>query len=535
MTTRLTPELKERYRRLWPQRTVCDLLDAQADRRGAHPALSDAEQQFTFQQLRDRVDQVARGLLGLGIAAGDRVAIHLPNCAEYIIAVLAIARIGAISVLLHLPYRESELDYALPLTAPQAAIIPGAYRGHDYPGMYARLQQRCPELRHLIVVGAEPPAGAVRFDRLRQDLATDLAPRRPDPDAVFCMCFTSGTTGNPKAAMHTHNTMLAAFNCRDLWGMEAGDTILVPSPLSHTAPLGVGLLMMMLYAGGHALIMERWDCSAAIGAIERHQVNYLIGPPAYLVDIANTPDLDPRRLRSIKSLLYAGAPCPIEVARSLRSQLACQISTVYGTTETGFLTCTRFDDDLETVCTTIGRPIPHLEFALRDPDGHPVPAGQVGELWVRGPNLFIGYYRRPEATAARFDEQGWLRTGDLMYSNPWGNFHYMGRADDLINRGGMKIDPREVEEVLLTHPAIREAAVVSMPDHRLGERPCAFVVARDQAAIDLAAVVAYLTDRGLAKYKLPDRLEQVDGLPYTFTGKLQRNVLRERLRAGSGP
>lgn len=539
--TFLTLERMEGFLRSgeWPLDTYWDLLDRRAAERPDAPAVIDqGGAATTWRELRARSQAFAAALLDLGYRPGDCLGVQLPNWSEFCAVVLGAARAGVRTAFIHPPYRAHEMEYILALTGALGVVVPGRYRGTDHVALARQVQAQAPRLRDVIAVRAED-GGAARLEDLiasHRGLAVDVA--EPVSTDLFVLMFTSGTTSRPKGVMHLHANLLTA--CRkyvEAFRLGPADRWLIVTPLTHLTAFGIPFLTGSLAAGSSVALLEAWDVARALQLVEQHRVTHLVGAPPMLIDIARSPDAQTRDLSSLRFLMYAGAPCPIEILRRLRSQLGCALAVFYGWTEGLAHTYTTPDDPLEVVSRTVGRTGPGWEWRVVADDGRDAAPGESGEFWGRGPNLSPGYYRQPQFMAERYHPDGWFMSGDIVVRNPGDTFTYVARKDDMINRGGQKFDPREVEELLYQHPKVAQAAVVAMPDDRLGQKSCAFVVTAPGQTLTLDEVQAFLAQRGLAKYKWPERLEPVDALPMTPTGKILRYALRGQAAGGddAGP
>lgn len=523
---------------LWPPETYWDLLVRQAGSRSSTAAVIDHEgQETTWADLRRQAEAFAAALTALGYRPGDCLDVQLPNWPEFCPVVLGAARVGVLPTLIHPPYRAHELEYILGLTEARGLVVPGRYRaGYRLRGAGApRPAARSPPARH----HRHPAHGgeALAWENLLTRHAGEPV-GAPEPVAtdLFVLMFTSGTTSRPKGVMHLRANLLTA--CRtyvDAVRLGGEDRWLIVTPFTHLTAFGIPFLTGALTAGGSVVLLKTWDTAAALDRIERHRITHLVGAPPMLIDLARRPDLGERNLSSLRFLMYAGAPCPVEFLRQLQSQLGCGLAVFYGWAESLAHTFTTPEDPLEVTSTTVGRVGAGWEWRVVDDAGCDVPPGGTGEFWGRGPNLSPGYYRQPEYLRERFHPDGWFMSGDIVLRNPDDTFTYVARKDDMINRGGQKVDPREVEELLYQHPRVAHVAVVAMPDPRLGQKACAFVVPASGATPTLEDLQAFLADKGLARYKWPERVELVEALPMTPTGKIMRYALRDRLSRGDPP
>jgi acyl-CoA synthetase (AMP-forming)/AMP-acid ligase II len=358
-----------------------------------------------------------------------------------------------------------------------------------------------------------------------------LRSRRPGADDLVRVAFTSGTTGDPKAVLHLHNTTNSAVRFANRGhGIMRDSVVLVFLP----AGMNWGLLNVLqaLEAGCTLIMQDVFDAVAAMRLIEREHVTYFCCAPAHLVAMLNSPELERFDLSSLRTVVTGGASCPIEVIRAFRAHLRGELLELYGMLETGFQSWTHPSDDVEAVCGTVGRPIPEVESKVLDDNDRECPPGAVGEIASRGPSITIGYYNNADANARSFTPDGWFRTGDLGTFDERGMLRIVGRKKEMIIRGGANIYPREIEEVLYQHPDVMDAAVIGIPDARLGERTCACVVPRPGRSLDFNAIVEFLRPK-IATYKLPEVVEVMTDLPRTPTGKIQKEPLRAAVIASA--
>jgi non-ribosomal peptide synthetase component E (peptide arylation enzyme) len=522
-------ELAAKYARegLWPQKTVFDIL---AERAAAHPdriAIKDRNGATSYGALKGRIERGAQFYRSIGIKRGDVVTIQLPNRMEFAVAFIALELLGAIANKVNPDFRARELDYMLKFSGSSAYVFPRGWKDFDYAGMARALQQTNPALQRLIVVG-----GAVEG---MHDFDGGVAAATPigaadrvhmDPNEVCRMCFTSGTTGDPKCALHSFNTTLYAVDLlnHDMQVTER-EVFLVFLPLGLN--WGYITLLQSIRAGATIVLMERFNPSAALALIQNERVTYIPTAPAGLVALLNAPGAESFDVSSLRVVITGGASAAVETIREYRKRMKGHLIELYGMLEAGFQTYTRFSDDPQKVNGTIGRPVRAMELRIVDAQGNDVPRGETGELMSRGPSIHLGYHNNPNANAQAFNSDGWFRTGDLgRVVDTDGNVQITGRSKEIINRGGKKFFPREVEEILYTHPRIMHAAMIGVPDVRLGERNCLCVVPKGDVAPTIEELVAFLRDQ-VADYKLPESVEQFGELPMTGSGKIQRHVLRD--------
>jgi non-ribosomal peptide synthetase component E (peptide arylation enzyme) len=531
--TRLSDELVARYQRSghWGSGTFYAIL---ARRAGSHPdrvAIVDRGRRVTYGELKARVDRAAAGLAGLGIAAGDVVTIQLPNWAEFAYVFFALERLGAVANQIGPDFRSREVDYILRFSESRAFVCPVSFKGFDYVKMIGELRPGLPDLKAVCVLGAtagSPTPGVVSLDTLLDD-GSAVPPREAGQGAndVMRMAFTSGTTGNPKGVIHSHNTTLST--CRTLnddMRVSQDEVFLVYLPLGLN--WGYLTLVQSVMAGARAVLLDQFSARTALELIQRERVTYIPTAPASIIAMLNDPDLGRFDLGSLRVVITGGASCPIETIREFRARMHGHLIELYGMLETGFHTYTRLDDDPEAVTGTVGVVSSGLGLRLIDEAGRDVAPGAEGEIAAQGPSVHLGYHKNPTANAELFTGDGWFRTGDLGQFDRAGNVKIVGRLKEMINRGGKKFFPREIEEILYTHPKILHAAIVGVPDPRLGERNCLCVIPRPGQSLSLDEVVGYLKD-DVATYKLPETMEVFEELPFTPTGKIQRHVLVRRV------
>jgi cyclohexanecarboxylate-CoA ligase/acyl-CoA synthetase len=502
-------------------------------------AVSDGYTELTWTQLRGRAYRLAARLRELGIVAGDRVQMQLPSWNEYVVVYLALARVGAVLVPTMPIYRWDEVTYAVNHAEARISVVCGDYRRFDYLAMVRDIRPNCPSLTHVITVRVsdEPGAGESRFeDLIGADSdpvpGDDVLGPPPDPDAPHCIIYTSGTESRPKGCYHTFNTV--SFTVRSLaggiLGMGPGDVMFMPSPITHATGLAMGVTApLVLGAGTH--VMDTWEADAALDRIRAHGCTYAMGATPFVQMTLDAYDAARHDISSLRIFLSAGAPIPEKLLADWKAAFPeCALLPVYGRSEGLLVTACAPSDPPEKILGSDGKANAGVTLEIRDEDGNAVPSGSEGEICHGGPGLMLGYWRDPERTAEAIDSRGFSRSGDLGRVDVDGYLRVTGRIKDLIIRGGTNISAREVEEHLLTHPKVAAAAVVGMPDRVLGERACAFVVPKGPDAPTFEELTTYLkVDRKIAVVKLPERLELLDELPMTATGKIQKFVLRDKL------
>lgn len=517
----------------WRHDTLETYLDRWATARPDKAAVVDAQGRLSWSQLARTVERAAHGLQAAGLGPGAVVSCQLPNWNEFVILALAALRVGAIVNPIPPTYRGNELRFILSTLESHVLVVPARFRGFDHVAMAARLRAEVPGLEHVLVARGEPGEGMRPFTWLTDTAWEAREDRRglpgTDPNEVFEVIFTSGTTGEPKGVMHTPNTVLAILraNLAPL-RFDERDVVLMSSTFGHQTGYLYGYSLTVLL-GSTGVWLDVWNAEEAARLIEAEGVTYTMGATPFLQDLTYTPALERHRIDSLRLFISAGASIPRLLVQDARRRLDCAISAGWGMTENGLVTCNGPDDPEEKVFGTDGAPVPGMELRVVDGAGQPVPAGTEGDLLVRGPAQFVGYWKRADSTRESHTADGWFRTGDRARLDADGYVTLTGRSKDLIIRGGENISVAEVENLLYAHPKVAGVAVVAMPDPRLVERACAFVIPRPGQTVTLQEVVAYLESRDVARHKFPERLELVSEFPMTPSGKIQKYRLREAI------
>ncbi|MGH3469984.1 MAG: AMP-binding protein, partial [Thermocrispum sp.] len=510
-----------------------DLVRVQAEARPEKAFVFDSTVSLSYAELHEQALRLALGLHRAGLRQGDRVAVQLPNWAEFVMITAALSRIGAILVPIMPIYRDDEVGFVLQHSGAKAAITCEEFKGFRYIDMFAELQKSSPELGSLITVRGSGTHGATALEDLV--LAGDLAtveselPPAPSPDDGFMIVYTSGTTSRPKGCFHTFNTVRASAEAIVVsLGYGEDDVQFGPSPITHATGLVTSCLMPLL-VGASSHLMESWDPEDGLRRIEKHGCTVSVTATAFLQMLMGAYDADKHDAGSIRFWVCAGSPIPSAVVRKATDLLSGgQVLSLYGRSE-NFLTtmCTR-EDPPERSATSDGSAVAGAEVKVVGLDGAEVPRGQEGDIAYRGPSHMLEYFHDDEQTQALFTPDGFSRSGDLGVMDADGYVRVTGRLKDIIIRGGLNISAREIEEQLIDHPSVANVAVVSMPDERLGEKVCAYVVlAPSASSLTLAEVAEFLQERKVATPKLPERLELIGALPMTASGKVRKHVLRD--------
>lgn len=478
----------------------------------------------TYAELDGDATALAAHLVEHGVRPGDVVSVQLPNRYEAAVVAVAVQRAGAVINTLLPGYRHKELLHVFETAAPRAIVTPDAYRGFEYAPLVDALRRDSGlDVQH-VVVGSAPPGAASLADILARGAPGNLhVPQAAPADAVSELIFTSGTEATPKAIMHTEQT--ANFSVRVAYadlGMGRDDVVWMPSPVGHSTGFNYGL-RMALYNGLPLVLQDQWSAATACDLVTAERCSYTLAATTFLKDLVEEAVRRGMSLPSLQRFGCGGAPVPAELVEAALAR-GIQVLRLYGSTEVLVGTWNRPGDPLDKRRSTDGRPMSHVEVELRDDEGNVVPPGTHGEIFTRGPNTCVGFFRDPERTARTF-AGGWVRSGDVAVMDGGGCVSIVGRKKEIIIRGGMNITPREVEDMLLRLPEVHRAAVVGLPDDRLGERACACVVLRDGASLSFGAMVERLRAAGIADYKLPERLEVLAELPTTASGKVQKHEI----------
>lgn len=504
---------------------------------GAHPdveALVDVagERRWTYRELDAEINLVARGLLARGIAAGDRVGIWAPNCAEWVLVQYATAKIGAILVTINPAYRTRELAYALDQSGVRTLICVTAFKSSDYVTMVDRVRTEVPALLDVVFIGTNGWTDLVAAAEQVPEVALrDRMSQLSNTDPINIQ-YTSGTTGYPKGATLSHRNVLNnGYFVAESIHLKAGDRLCIPVPFYHCFGMVMGNLGCTTHGATIVVPAPGFDAARTLETIERERCVGVYGVPTMFIAMLADPDFTRRDLSSLRTGIMAGSVCPVEVMKRCIDEMhMAEVAIAYGMTETSPVSCqTLVDDDLDRRTATVGRAHPHVEVKVVDPDtGEVVERGQSGELCTRGYSVMIGYWNDEEHTREAIDAEGWMHTGDLAVMREDGYCKIIGRIKDMVIRGGENIYPREIEEFLLTHPDVEDVQVVGVPDEKYGEELCAWLRMRTgRMPLDAGAIRAFAAGR-LAHYKIPRYVHVVDTFPMTVTGKVRKIDMRKQ-------
>jgi 2,3-dihydroxybenzoate-AMP ligase len=520
----------------WRGLTVGDVLDRAADVFPRREALVDDTVRLTYSNLRERVDRLAVGLMNLGLKRGDAVLLQLPNWAEFPYAYFALQKIGCIPVVLISGYRQLEVGHLGRLTDAKAWIVPHLYRGFDYLSFSNAVRDQNPQLRWLISVrgGHRSPGFSADIEDLmeaeitREDMEK-LALSRPEPADVCHILPSGGTTGLPKAIPRTHNDYVCNVEFQQRRSeLNVNETGLICVPVCHN--LALLNVVGAVFFGYRLVLLDSTRPTDIAAVVQREKITYMPTVPSLLKRLLTLTELSEYDLTSLKKINAGGEASTPELIREARQRLGCTYISEFGMSE-GLLCRTRLTDDIETVCTTVGKPCcPHDQMEIRDMTGQALPPNQDGELVTKGPGIFAGYLKNPEENKKSFTEDGFFRTGDQARIDRSGNLCITGRIKDIIIRGGENISPAQVEELLSLFPGVVDAAVIGMPDRELGEKACAYIQAGAGVQLDPVQITSFLQRRGASKLLIPERFEFVEALPMTEAGKHDKKLLREDIR-----
>jgi cyclohexanecarboxylate-CoA ligase len=506
-------EFFSRHARTDPERLAVVGYEAASNRRTA----------LTYGELQQAAERTAANLLRLGVKPGEVVSYQLPNWWQFVALHLALLRIGAVTNPIMPIFRDREMEFMLTLAETRVLIVPQRFRDFDHAAMADRLKVKVPTLEHVVIIGSGDNRDfetVLNSPGKRVEAATAAS-----ADDVVQLLYTSGTTGEPKGVMHTGNTLLNSVRYfEDRVRLTANDVVLMASPMAHQTGFLVGLLLP-LFLGGRVVLQDIWNPAKAVDIVETERVTMTMASTPFLADLTAEAERRPEALRSLRTFVSAGAPIPRVLVRQATQNLGAHIVSGWGMTENGLVTTTKLDDPPEKVFETDGCPSQGMEVRIVDGGGKVLPHDEEGRLQARGPGTFVGYLKRPHLYAV--DQDGWFETGDLARKDKDGYIRITGRTKDIVIRGGENVPVIEIEQLMYRHPAVREVAIVGVPDERLGERACACVVLREGALLTLADLMAYMAENAVAKNYWPERIEVLEALPKTPSGKVQKFRLRE--------
>jgi len=524
----------EKERGIWADRVITEYFDRWiAEKPDATAVISFREEdasttRLTWRQLAHRVAAIARGLAACGVVKGDIVSFQLPNSWQFVAVHLACVRLGAISNPLMPIFRERELSFMVKHAESKVFIVPSRFRGFDHGALALALQRNLPTLKHVFIIGGE---GEHSFEE-RLLAGAEGAPidsgTQLGPNDVMQLLFTSGTTGESKGVLHTSNTLIGTILqfIKRMELTEREEVVFMPSPLAHQAGFAYGLTLSTII-GAPLVLLDIWNTASAVDLMEQHRATFTFAATPFLADLANFPGIENRSLEAFRLFVTSGAPIPPVLVQLAQDKMRVIVSASWGMTEC----CSATTTTLSTykVLESDGFAVPGAQVRVVDDEGRSMPPGQPGTLQFRGSSLFVGYLKRPHLYT--LDEDGWFNTGDVAHIDEEGYIRICGREKDIIIRGGENIPVVEIESALYMMSKIAEVAIVAMPCPRMSERACAFVTLLPGEHLTLDEVRLHLEAQGMSKNFWPERLEIIEKMPWTPTGKIQKFVLRDIAKA----
>ena len=530
------PEFARRYREkgYWIDKSLAQEYRIAFDKYEKRVALLDPDRTITYGELDRMSDNLALNLLETGFRPLDRVVLQLPNVSEFVVLYLALQKIGGIPIAALMPHRFAEISQFVELSGAVACVVPDSQGDFDYCAMVERIRQKVPNLRHGIVLGPARPGFLSLPDMIAKPSslpATALSKILVDPVDPAIFQLSGGTTGIPKLIPRTHNDY--AYNSKvasNVCAVAEDSVLLVILPIAHNLPLACPGIQGFLFHGGRVVLSASARPEDVCALIEKHRVTHIKVVPALLIRLLHDPAVGRHDLSSLK-IIQSGGQSMLPEVRLLSKRLipSAFVQENFGMSE-GLLMFVRLDDPLDVSQETVGRPVsPDDEVRLLDDDDREILGGEVGELCCRGPYTLRGYFGVPEYNARTFTSDGFYRSGDLMRRHKSGNYIVEGRKKDLINRGGEKISAEEIENLILSHPSVKNASCVPVPDPVLGERMCACVLLRENASLNFDELKNFLLGKEIAKYKVPERLEIMQDFPLSPFGKVSKKTLTEMI------
>jgi len=520
--------------RWWSGVTFGDILDRAADIHPEKEAFVDRKTRLTYGEAREKTNKLAIGLMDLGIQPLDRALVQLPNWNEFVFAYFALQKVGAVPVLLIDRYRQFEINHLISLTGATSWIVASRYKKTDYVPIINDVLKEHPELKNVITVrgeGDQQPftslESLIEEAELTEDNLARLANRLPDPMQVAHMGPTGGTTGAPKIVPRTHNSLITGIEyCSKSWEQSNQDINLIAGPVGHDLTFSKGFIGSIITLGKIIFLDSAHDKNLC-ETIEKEKITSIIWVPTLAQRMLQYEDLAKHDLSSLKKMHSAGGASHPDLVKDVTEKLKMKFYNGYGGTE-GMTTITRTTDDLETICTTVGRPTcPYDTYKVIDKDGNELPPNKQGELVLKGPGVFTGYYNNPEENKEAFTKDGFFRTGDVAKIDEKGYITLTGRIKEMINRGGESISATEIERLINRHPDVAAVAVIPMPDPSMGERVCAYIQPKTGAQLSFDEIISFLKEQKASVLQLPERIEFIDVMPYTGAQKLDKRCLRE--------
>src|SRR4030042_2794931 len=519
--------------RWWSGLTFGDLLCRGADIHPEKEAFVDGKTRLTYGEAREKTNKLAIGLMDVGVQPLERVLVQLPNWNEFVFAYFALQKIGAIPVLLIDRYRQFEINHLISLTGATHWIVAEKYKKTDYLSIVEDVVKKHPQLKNIILVRSEGHGPFLSMEKLIQNVKLDmlnlqrLAQRRPDPMQGAHRGPTGGTTGAPKIVPRTHNSLVTGIEyCSKSWEQSNQDINLLAGPIGHDLTFSKGFIGSIITCG-KIIFPDSTDDKEIYETMEREKVTSIIWVPTLAQRMLQYEDLNNYDLSSLKKMHSAGGASHPDLVKDVTEKFNIKFYNGYGATE-GMTTITRTTDDLKIICTTVGRPTcPYDTYKVVDQNGNELPPNTEGELVLKGPGVFTGYYNNPEENKMAFTQEGFFRTGDLAMINEKGYVTLTGRIKEMINRGGESISSTEIEKLIASHQEVAFAAVIPMPDPVFGEKVCAYIQPKPGSNLNLEKIIAHLKKRKASVQQLPERIEFIETMPFTKTEKVDKRFLRE--------
>ena len=518
----------------WEGHTIGEIIDDSASKFGPREAVvGDNGSRYTYNELKQLSDRLALHLLDIGLKPKDRVLVQLTNVPEFAILYFALQKAGLIPVMALPQHRLHEVRFFAELSEARAYFIPSRVKNFDYGELAKQVQAKVPSVEFIIAHGEGEPAGSISLNKLLADPIEEwvslkrLEEVRPDPKEVAIFLLSGGTTGLPKLIPRTHNDYI--YNSKASFSVipyERDSVFLLAIPIEHNYPIVTGL-QPTLMVGGKAVLTESTEVDHLLSLIEKERVTILPTVPSLSIRIINHPSFSKHDMSSVKVIMSGAQKLQPELKPRIEDAFGAGVQEGFGMAE-GLLCFSRLDDPDDVRSLTTGRPIsPGDEIRVVDEEGREVSYGEPGELITRGPYTLRGYYKAPEHNKSAFNSEGFYLSGDIVRLGPGGGLVVEGRRKDMINRGGEHISAEEIENLIITHQAVHNVAVIGMPDPDMGERICAYIIPKPGRSLTFQELSSFLMSKEIAKFKLPERLELVSEFPLTNIGKVSKKDLRE--------
>ena len=509
----------------WANKTLAQRVQALHQKTPQLVTHIDGDVHLTVAAALTQAESLAAHLMNLGYVAGDVLAFEIPNWHEAVIIDIATSLLGLVACPIVPIYRDRGVEQILLDANAKGIFVAQEFRGFDYLAMMNRIQARLPQLQHVWTVRGSSSEAVDLKDLLNQPHTVKEWPHI-SPHAVKLVLYTSGTTGRAKAVLHTHNTLgRVILKCMEVWRLVPEEMTFMPSPVTHVTGFAFGI-EMPYFGGGPCVFLDKWDASAAIEIIQRHQVAFMLCATPFMQELLNLCEARDITLPSMRLFPCGGAAIPPELIYRVRQSLThCTAFRLYGSSEAPLITMGYFLPGQEKLAAETDGASYDYEVKVVDGQGRRVEAGKEGEICARGPSVFLGYANEDDNREA-FDDEGFFHSGDIGILNANGSLVFTGRIKDLINRGGEKISAKEVEDLLHEHPQIQEASVVAMPHERLGETVCAYIIVKNAQELPTSEILAFLENGKVAKQKLPEKFIFLNEFPKTPSGKVKKDLLR---------